>query len=81
VFCAGIAIGALVPRTGRGLLALVQATAFTAVGMLATIRPHEVDGQTALGIPMMWFPFLVVSYVGLIIGAALRWKASSPPKS
>ena len=64
-------IGALTGDTRRSVLALVLATAFTAVGMLATIRPNEVDGQTGLGIPLMWVPFLIASWLGLMIGAKL----------
>jgi hypothetical protein len=72
VFVAGAILGALTPGTRRSILALLHATAFTAVGMLATVRPADpVDGQTGLGIPIMWVPFFVVSWLGLFIGAAL----------
>jgi len=69
VFIAATIVGALTRSARRSILALVLATAFTAVGMLATIRPNEVDGQIGLGIPLMWVPFFVVSWLGLIIGA------------
>lgn len=44
---------------------MLQATAFTGVGFLATIRPYEVDGQTGMGIPMMWLPYFIASLTGL----------------
>lgn len=62
-------IGAMTTGARRSVLALVLATGFTAVGMLATIRPHEVDGQTGLGIPLLWVPFFLVSWLGLLIGS------------
>jgi urea transporter len=72
VLVTGIMLGALT-RDGRSVtLAALQATAFTAVGMLATVRPTDpADGQTALGIPLMWVPFFLASWVGLVIGAKI----------
>jgi hypothetical protein len=80
VFVAATIFGALTTGARRSALALVLATAFTAVGMLATIRPHEVDGQTGLGIPLMWVPFLVASWIGLFIGATMASKRASAPE-
>ncbi|MEO8455132.1 MAG: hypothetical protein ABI454_08220 [Sphingomicrobium sp.] len=72
VFVASIMLGAPTAVARRATLALLQATAFTAVGMLATIRPTDpVDGQTGMGIPLMWVPFFVATWVGLLIGAKL----------
>ena len=71
VFVAATSFGALTSSARKSVLALVLATAFTAVGMLATVRPHEIDGQTGLGIPLMWVPFFGVSWLGLVIGAKL----------
>lgn len=72
VFAAGIILGALTRTARRATFALIQATAFTAVGMLATVQPEDpVDGQTAMGIPMMLLPFFLASWVGLSIGAKL----------
>jgi urea transporter len=77
VFGAGVALGAIARGANRTAMMLVQATAFTAVGMLATIRPNEIDGQTGLGIPLMWFPFLLASWLGLLIGTKFRSKKPS----
>ena len=72
VFVASIMLGAITGAARRATLALLQATAFTAVGMLATIRPSDpVDGQTGMGIPLMWVPFFAATWVGLLIGAKL----------
>jgi hypothetical protein len=60
-------LGLLEPIARKAIAALIQATAFTGVGMLATIRPHDVDGQTGLGIPLMWLPFLAASWLGLVV--------------
>ena len=73
VFVEATALGALTRLVRRVTLALLQATAFTAVGMLATVRPSDpADGQTGLGIPLMWIPFFVVSWLGLAIGTKVR---------
>lgn len=74
VFAAATSLGALTSSARKSVLALVLATAFTAVGMLATVRTHEIDGQTGLGIPLMWVPFFGVSWLGLIIGTKLASK-------
>ena len=72
VFVAAIMLGALTDTPRRATLALLQATAFTAVGMLATVRPTDpVDGQTGMGILLLWVPFFIASWVGLLIGAKL----------
>ena len=71
VFVAAAIFGALANTGRKSVLAVVLATAFTAVGMLATIRPNEVDGQIGFGIPIMWVPFFVASWVGLLIGSKL----------
>jgi hypothetical protein len=72
VFVASIMLGALTGAARRTTLALLQATAFTAVGMLATIRPTDpVDGQTGMGILLMWVPFFVAALAGLLVGAKL----------
>jgi urea transporter len=72
VFLASIVLGALTRSERRATVALLQATAFTAVGMLATIRPADpVDGQTGMGIPVMWVPFFVATWVGLLIGSRI----------
>ena len=68
VFIAATIVGVLTNSARKAILALVLATAFTAVGMLATIRPNEVDGQSGLGIALMWVPFFAVSWLGLVIG-------------
>ena len=53
VFVASIALGALTRTSRKATVALLQATAFTAVGMLATIRSSDpVDGQTGVAIPL-----------------------------
>lgn len=80
VFVASAIVGALIRGGKRSVLALVLATAFTAVGMLAVMRPNEVDGQTGFGIPLMWVPFLVASWLGLLIGAKATSKRPSGPK-
>ena len=72
VFVANVGLGALRPGARSILLSLLQATAFTGVGFLATIRPHEVDGQTGVGIPLMWFPYFVASLSGLSAARLLR---------
>jgi urea transporter len=77
VFVAGTLLGALASGARKSVLALVLATAFTAIGMLATMRPHETDGQTSLGIPTMWVPFFVASWLGLVIGAKLTSKKTA----
>src|SRR4051812_40577782 len=73
-------IGALTNGARRSVLALVLATGFTAVGMLATIRPNEVDGQTGLGIPLMWVPFFVMSWLGLVIGKVASRRVVGPER-
>jgi hypothetical protein len=77
VFVAAIIFGVVTSGARRNSLALVLATAFTAVGILATIRPSQVDGQTGLGIPIMWIPFFLVSWLGLTIGAKIAPKNSA----
>lgn len=72
VFVANVALGALRPGPRMILISLLQATAFTGVGFLATIRPHEVDGQTGMGIPLMWFPYFIASLAGLGAARLLR---------
>lgn len=72
VFVASIALGALTRTSRKATVALLQATAFTAVGMLATIRSSDpVDGQTGVAIPLMWVPFFVLTWAGLLVGAKL----------
>ncbi len=72
VFVGAITLGALTRVERRATFALLQATAFTAVGMLATIRPTDpADGQTGMGIPVMWVPFFLASWLGLFLGAKL----------
>lgn len=72
VFVASILLGALTGIARRATVAVLQATTFTAIGMLATIRPTDpVDGQTGMGIPLMWAPFFVATWVGLFLGAKL----------
>jgi hypothetical protein len=76
VFLASVALGALTGIARRATVALLQATAFTAVGVLATVRPTDpVDGQTGMGIPLLWVPFFVATWVGLLIGARLARRA------
>ena len=77
VFIAATIFGVLTSGARKSILALVLATAFTAVGMLATSRPNEIDGQTGLGIPLMWVPFFVVSWLGLVIGAKVASKRAA----
>ena len=72
VFVTNVGLGALRPGARSILLSLLQATAFTGVGFLASIRPHELDGQTGLGIPLMWFPYFVASLSGLRAARVLR---------
>ena len=76
---AGI-LGALTSGARSTIVALVLATAFTAIGILATIRPNEVDGQTGLGIPLMWVPFFAASWLGLVIGAKLVSRNPAEPE-
>jgi hypothetical protein len=67
-----LVLGALTGSARRATVALLQATTFTTVGMLATIRPTDpVDGQTGMGIPLMWVPFFAATWVGLLIGSRL----------
>lgn len=76
VFAAAILLGAVAPDARKGIFSLIQAIAFTAVVVFAAVRPSDpVDGQTGLIVPMMWVPFFVVSWLGLIIGAKLASKA------
>ena len=77
VFVAATIFGALTSDTRRSVLALVLATAFTAIGILATIQPNEADGQTGLGIVIMWVPFFVVSWLGLALGAMVASRNSA----
>ena len=72
VFVSNVGLGALRPGARTILLSLLQATAFTGVGFLATIRPHEMDGQTGMGIPLMWFPYFIASLAGLGAARVLR---------
>lgn len=69
VFIAATLLGVLTSSARKSIVALLLATAFTAVGMLAASRPNEIDGQTGLGVPLMWVPFFLVSWLGLVIGA------------
>lgn len=81
VFIASIALGALTGTTRKATVALLQATAFTAVGMLTTIRPTDpVDGQTGMGIPLMWVPFFIASWLGLLIGVKLARRRTMDPQ-
>lgn len=72
VFVEGTILGAFMGSARKSALALLQATAFTAVGMLASIRPTDpIDGQTGFGITLVWVPFFLASWLGLSIGAKL----------
>lgn len=72
VFASNAVLGVLRPGARVIPISLLQATAFTGVGFLATIRPHEVDGQTGLGIPLMWFPYFIASLSGLGVASLLQ---------
>ncbi len=80
VLATAATLGAITSGGRRSVLAIVLASAFTAVGMLATVRPNEADGQTGLGIPLMWIPFFLVSWLGSVLGAKLGSRRLTEPK-